>query len=453
MSLPRQLPKPAAGFAESLKGIGLPGRVAYSLYRLYRLYENLEPIAGSNPQQGWVFGGDWTQCPTPNSAPCISYAPTHYGGITNATACINIGACPTNLNLGMNPLPISAFDKVDKNRLIFATHEGSINPARYTVVAQYWRPAASPSTGVPEYADQPGIMFDPLTQPQSFSPVPWEIPINEPFIQPEPLPFWAQPLRNPWGDPNKAPNEQPQRGPLPNHFRPPAPKPYEVVQPSSPGQPGPTIEYGDGMEPPRPGEDNSNLNPLKHPFYDNATKTRQREYFRERPDSRYRTDSRTRFPAPPGRGVKERKAALVIGGTLSKIVSGLTETNDAVKAIWDALPKEYRSKGKLNIQDRLRDLYNHWDKVDLPQAVANLIQEQLQDAFYGKAGQLSKRGVSNAAEHGYYRRSVGLQSGDRYRPQPKVDGTYEVPLPAWNEILPSFDARDVTAALRGEGYY
>lgn len=106
-------------------------------------------------------------------------------------------------------------------------------------------------------------------------------------------------------------------------------------------------------------------------------------------------------------------------------------------------------------QHKMADLYKHWDKVDIPQALYNVIYEQIEDYAYGKLGQLSKAGKTNAADAGYDVGAAGYQSGSRYRDsllQHARDEyvTRSKPEKTLSDYLPEFDYRDVRAGRAGK---
>ena len=96
---------------------------------------------------------------------------------------------------------------------------------------------------------------------------------------------------------------------------------------------------------------------------------------------------------PPGPRVKERKirtkteaVAMVIGGAFGAV----TEVGDLIQDLWNALPKKYKRysfyKGKPvkpSKYNMLKQLYRHWDKVDMNVAVENWAKSQASDAVIG----------------------------------------------------------------------
>lgn len=109
------------------------------------------------------------------------------------------------------------------------------------------------------------------------------------------------------------------------------------------------------------------------------------------------------------RSEKERKIKLSPAFIIMlKAASATTEGIDFVNALYDALPDEAKVKFRdtehvlrsATIQQKLQALYDGADKLDIPQAFQNLIQEQFQDYVYGKIGKASGE-VSKAAGLNY----------------------------------------------------
>lgn len=111
---------------------------------------------------------------------------------------------------------------------------------------------------------------------------------------------------------------------------------------------------------------------------------------------------------------------MAIGGTVvGKIISGLTESGDALNAVWESIPLRYRAhyfdkEGvmrpiRVGFKKKLADIYNYWDKVSLSDLARNLALEQAEDFVFGKIGGI---GANAAAEFGDVTgRPVGFQFG------------------------------------------
>lgn len=120
------------------------------------------------------------------------------------------------------------------------------------------------------------------------------------------------------------------------------------------------------------------------------------------------TDPGGHTSEPPPKGTKERKArAKGIAGTLSKlhksigdIVGGFSEFGDVIDAAHDALPKEYKAKSWYKgerippgWQKKWNAVYQHWDKVNVVDFIANLAKNNLQDLVIGKINQGANKGL------------------------------------------------------------
>jgi len=97
--------------------------------------------------------------------------------------------------------------------------------------------------------------------------------------------------------------------------------------------------------------------------------------------------------ARPKPRVRERKLNLKSKlGRIGVLFGWLGEANDAIDAVWQALPNEYRHRvGKGNKhtpQGKLRDLWDHYDQIDMWEAMKNLAYNQAVDFAVGKFNQV-----------------------------------------------------------------
>ena len=108
---------------------------------------------------------------------------------------------------------------------------------------------------------------------------------------------------------------------------------------------------------------------------------------------------------PPHKEVKVRTplARFILG-----VVNVLTESTDAVVAIWKAIPAQYRSDCR-TLQCDLSDIYKHWDKINWAQAFANLLVNQIEDWAIGKFGSRARQASRDLDLH--HGLPVGIQSG------------------------------------------
>lgn len=191
---------------------------------------------------------------------------------------------------------------------------------------------------------RPGGSTAPFSMPISWAPPvvplaspslnPMAIPIGQPMSVPEPVPFRMRPLRRP--NPSLSPTEQSQRG-------------YQIgVADLSAVQGQPNIEFSNAPEP--------------------------------SPSPRYEMK-------PPGKGEKERKFSILKGTLVGRVLQGahhgLTEFQDAVDAIWKALPYDLRGPKDSLLQEKLWAIYTHFDDIDMQKAIVNLIRNQVVDYVIG----------------------------------------------------------------------
>lgn len=111
------------------------------------------------------------------------------------------------------------------------------------------------------------------------------------------------------------------------------------------------------------------------------------------------------YRVPPYRGHRERKTnanlrqALAI---LSKGYGGVTEMNDAVNAIYDALGQ--KCAGAKGMREKIACIYTNLPTLDGPQAVRNLVYNHYTDKYagriFGAAGKHSPFGVMTSAMGG-----------------------------------------------------
>lgn len=99
--------------------------------------------------------------------------------------------------------------------------------------------------------------------------------------------------------------------------------------------------------------------------------------------TRARNDPRFYPRRPPNKGDKEQKWSTPYAKSiLAKIFSYATEVAEGIDCFWDALPKEFRTKNA-RYDQRLADLYKHFDKIDLNTALYNVAVNFVEDAVVG----------------------------------------------------------------------
>lgn len=400
------------------------GRALSLLMGLYELYQLLNEEPDKNINQAWAPGG-YTVCP--GEGGCQGpYGYTTLGagacGPTLPNRCGNRSGALTKLPIVGTPSRIIVYGKPDPLTGFFQPHivfnKLGAGPFRSPEFVTDWPIEVPDLAGSPE----PRPAINPETQPQYD---PMNEPIKNPWLEPDPFPYELVPYREP--NPDRSPVEQPWRGPLP----PVRIRPDERTDPRR-----------------RP-----DVRPDQKGDRDTRIETRTDPRTRLRPLTRIIDVPRTP-PSRPGKNTRERKYRAGLTGTLRVVVNAITESRDFIEALWKALPKDKRSrpeKGrrKVFVQQMLKDLYDNWLDLDLPRAVKEVIANELQDRLYGKAGQLSAKGVQRAAEEGYYQRPVGVQAGDRYRPRvppPKGD-LFDQANQFFDDNLPRYSFRDVQKAV------
>lgn len=114
--------------------------------------------------------------------------------------------------------------------------------------------------------------------------------------------------------------------------------------------------------------------------------------------------------APPDNRTKERKSNVWGLGatTVGKVFGAATETGDAVDSLWDALPDSFKKKEmakrhgkKPKLLDKIGQLFDNWEDVNVEQAIGNLIANQIEDRAYGAVGKaLQKPGKAMGSNRG-----------------------------------------------------
>ena len=353
------------------------GLTAWELYELYKGYD--APQAVFTPPGGLV---GWNQCPTCPPFQVHAYTVDFTAGCP--VGCLSLQA--------ISPVAYGSTVANNIRRVILWRWDNAAH-TRYANTSAYWRNASSPFVwpgwhappDIGPFAD-PAPMPNPRVRPgprpngdPKTAPVekpgmpaqrpllpPWIDPMHIPPFMPHPLPI-PPPYRaipgirtNPW----RNPREQPRRGPRPAPR--PRPRPIERHPMDRPdGQPGPTIEVTPGR-----------------PMVERNPNPQQR-------------------PARPRPGEKEGKRKVVtMVAFVRRILNTVTESADLITAIWKAIPYKdrmdyHQGKRKPTIQDRAQAIYDMFDKIDWEEALNNVIENQIEDFAFGKAG---KAGGKKAGE-------------------------------------------------------
>lgn len=138
------------------------------------------------------------------------------------------------------------------------------------------------------------------------------------------------------------------------------------------------------------------------------------------PDPRYKRGPRWRppRPAPPKKGIRERKMKGPLN-TILHVLDIVSEASEYVGAIYDALPKDVRDRwdqkgrglmdnaGQYGIDGadwKLNAIWHNLHKVDVEQAIKNIIANEFQDKILGKYQQALPKNIGHVADVG----SLGL---------------------------------------------
>lgn len=401
------------------------GRGLALLLTLYDLWKLLMEGRGDDPWNHWWNSSGYMKCPEGNCVP-----PTRWTGGT-AVACGLSNPCG-NRTGPSNPLPVTG---MPQSVIIYGQSPGQ-GPTTYKVNS-FWikQPGATRApnyqwasppvhwpgadeTKWPDYrpGHQPRVVppgyvpgLDPMEKPIQMPE--WDYPSKPYTIIPEIKPNeWRSPLEQTWRGPLPPVRPRPLPPVMPRPLVPEIPNlPDTPTQPDIPQQPKPRLDYR-----------------IDHRIYDDGSLDTEQSV-RQRPARK-----------PPRPRTKERKLRHggALGVSIRTFANALTEGKDFIDALWKALPKDKRTKPAKGhrtvvLQDKVRDLYNNWLDLDLPRALKNYIENELQDRFYGGVGKLGGKAVRELANQGYWDRPVGLQAGDRYRPrvQTKQYDWFEAQLP------------------------
>lgn len=123
-------------------------------------------------------------------------------------------------------------------------------------------------------------------------------------------------------------------------------------------------------------------------------------------------------PTRPGERVKERKVRIprsAAGVILHSLINLATEGLDLVNELHKALPPSRRfrrnqdgSWRRATQWERMQDLYQHYDEIDIGQAIANVVANEVEDRAYARIGQAAQQSLR---KNPFYHRPVGWQSG------------------------------------------
>lgn len=419
---------PAAPLVEAAPVVGVVPQIA----RLVPVvgYVALLTVVGKRlltfpgPIGGWGHPSfDWCACPTGPSPTryAISHASHRYPGIGNPP-CSNPEVAPYNGRCGG---PGYAFT-IPGASVTPETYEWNTEIGAWGLQSGFWKPSgtyiwngrtvegddvwAEPRPGEAPGIDVPG--FGTVLQP-AHNDYPWDLPIHWPTVVPTPT-SWPDAVAQPGTQPSSRPAE-PVTAPVEVPLLPyPAYTvtlpdgatgvvPDQVITvPTRPVRPKPDAQ-------PKPGEDGPPP-PTGYP-----------------PSGGWGGGQLGR----PDKNTKERKLNVrTAAGKGWLVVNAATEVLDLTNALWDALPKKCKkrrkARGFYSQEDKFRDLWDCWDHLDLAKAFENIVNEQIEDMFYGQVG----RQVGNAT--GRFGISTGLNRAIREAQRAWAEQTEDglaIPLP------------------------
>lgn len=115
-----------------------------------------------------------------------------------------------------------------------------------------------------------------------------------------------------------------------------------------------------------------------------------------KPDEKTDTDTDTWQPAPRPQPTRPREKERKFKKALPSLVrladrgvSFITETQDNTRAVYRALPEKYQTCFHYDTACQAKQVYDHFDELDVSAAVVNILLEQLEDLVYGKVSKFA----------------------------------------------------------------
>lgn len=118
-------------------------------------------------------------------------------------------------------------------------------------------------------------------------------------------------------------------------------------------------------------------------------------------------------PYNPG-GMRDRKMRLKGLATfqyIQKVFHGITEVGDITGAIYDALPKKYQTCKYGGPACEAYMIAKHFDKIDIVEAVVNVIANDIEDRLLGRFFGWQERTARGIGSHGYKIMNGAADSG------------------------------------------
>lgn len=93
----------------------------------------------------------------------------------------------------------------------------------------------------------------------------------------------------------------------------------------------------------------------------------------------------------PPRGVKQHKPNIVqVGGVGWVLFNFATEALDFASNLYDSLPEEVKGGSRPSMKQKLKKLFEHWDKIDVDKAIQLFLNDQIEDMLWGSLGKPTK---------------------------------------------------------------
>lgn len=133
------------------------------------------------------------------------------------------------------------------------------------------------------------------------------------------------------------------------------------------------------------------------------------------PGQKPRVGLGSHFNRPPGRGEKEKK--MKARTNVGLVLEALAEGADFVDAIYKSIPGKYRRwKGRdgkwrdsaITPQDKIKFIWTHFERVDVADALTNLVENEAEDQGIGRFNNWGKKSY---ARNPYYTRPAGFGAG------------------------------------------
>lgn len=319
----------------------------------WNILENLSALQ----EEGYVAGGGWSRvakCSTPDPRYYLGYGRLAQSSVVNSPSAINlVNNCLIEQAVNNIGNPFAALPSSARTVVI-----GRVRPVATTYRAQaqeaWSRPDNANGVAPPYRQAKPAIALPPR-QPHH-----WTVSYDPAVAPPMAAPAFAPPVPRPQYKGWTAPNRSAVYAPV--------------------GTPPMRGIHGDVV----PNDWSVSITTPSVPVGAQAA-------------PRTHELSPPRVSGPKGRKVKESKQKMSrVQVLILKGISMGTEGIDLLDVLYNSVPSEFRPRWKktqyekhdVTLQEKMRTVYDHVDKIDLVDLFHNYSQEQLEDFVYGKIGQI-----------------------------------------------------------------